>query len=493
MNSSSIRSSQVYLSSERNTEFEKYASLINIFKGFEEYTLDTQGVIVSSNLEAVNITGWDEWEVMGKNVSVLYPIEDQLTGKPCEDLAKSEKRGSIVFTSLWMKKRNSSFLARIKITALKDNEVLTGYKMTLQDSTYKAVNNQRIKKIRDEYLSLFNNSFVGIVKFNMHDFQIFMMNEKAERMICSAGDREKLKFNEIFDSPTVFSTLLNKLNEAKKVDDFEFRLKNSDQWLLTSLRYFANEDFAEGILMNVTDVRNKDNEIVRLNHELDQFIYHASHELRSPLVSMLGLINLIKLEQKAVPGPSGEDYVALLENKVNKLDNLLKKIVAITYNNKAVVSNDSIDWHELVTSCLRDSEIRNERVRIEMNIVQDSEFVNDKDRTRIVISNLLSNAMKYYNTNVSDPNVVIKISSDGSEANILISDNGVGIDRKYLKNIFGMFYRAHVSPSDGNGLGLYVVRTMIERIGGQITVTSNLGEGTSFQLIIPNKMWQSRK
>jgi PAS domain S-box-containing protein len=483
-------SSQAFQLSEKNTDFEKYASLINIFKGFEEYTLNAQGIIISSNLEAVNITGYDEWEVIGKKISIFYPVEDQLTGKPFEDLTRTEKRGHVVFTSLWMKKRNSSFLARIKINAIKENGILVGFKMTLQDATYKAVNNQRIKKIRDEYLSLFNNSFVGIVKFNMHDFSIFMINEKAERMISSVGNREKMKFNDIFDSTEVFSTLVKKLSESKRVDDFEFRLKNSDQWLLTSLRYFANEDFTEGILTNVTEIKKKDNEITRLNLELDQLIYHASHELRSPLVTMLGLINLIRLEQKQNV-PCSDEYVNLLEGKVNKLDKLLKKIVAITYNNKTLIAKDQLDWNKLVASCVNDPEIRNDNVDVKIEIKQTQKFFNDKDRIRIVICNLLSNAMKYYNPNIDDPKVSVQIVSNATEAKITIADNGLGIDRKYLKNIFRMFYKAHVSASDGHGLGLYICRTMVERIGGEINAASSLGEGTTFHLVIPNKLPQS--
>ena len=201
---------------DKNIEFEKHSSLINILKGFEEYTLDANGVIISSNLEAINITGYDEWEVIGKKISIFYSIEDQLTGKPCKDLAKCALHGQIIFTGLWTKKRNSYFLARIKIVALKENETLIGFKMILRDATYKAVNNQRLKKIKDEYLSLFNNSFVGIVKCNMHDYTIFMMNEKAQRMVALLNHSERLRFNEIFHSDDDFALLAKKLREAKK-------------------------------------------------------------------------------------------------------------------------------------------------------------------------------------------------------------------------------------------------------------------------------------
>jgi PAS domain S-box-containing protein len=136
---------------ETDSEFEKYSSLISILKGFEEYMIDLGGMIIGSNLEAVNITGYEEWEVIGKHISMFYTAEDQLTGQPLLDLEKAEERGSVIVSGLRVKKRNSSFWAKIKIRKLLSEEGLhMGYKRSLQDATHKAVTNHRIRKIKDE-------------------------------------------------------------------------------------------------------------------------------------------------------------------------------------------------------------------------------------------------------------------------------------------------------------------------------------------------------
>lgn len=469
----------------KNSELTKYLSVINILKGFEEYTLDTNGIIISSNLEAVNITGYEEWEVIGKEISIFYSTEDQITGKPAADLMRCEKHGTLVFTCVWMKKRSSSFLAKIKLTPVKEDGLLVGYKLLLQDATHKAVSNQKIKRIKDEYLNLFNNSFVGILKFNMNDFTIFMINEKGSRTINSVDGQHRDRFDQIFESQEEFNELIKKLKSEKKVEGFQFKLRKSDVHLMVSLRYFSYEEFVEGILLDVTDLVKKENEIARLNQELDQLIYHASHELRSPLTSMLGLINLMRQDTGCI---FPKDYAGLMEQKVNKLDSLLKSIVAIAYNNRVEASKEIIDWNGLMNSCLRDAAVFSEKnVVVECNVNQEGTFQNDENRLKIIFKNLLSNAYKYQNPHGKNARVKIHIQSDANQASIVIGDNGIGIDEKYLRNVFQMFYKAHVHTTEGHGLGLYIVKAMVDRLDGKISVESKMGEGTQFTVVVPNR------
>ncbi|HTH55208.1 MAG TPA: PAS domain-containing sensor histidine kinase [Cyclobacteriaceae bacterium] len=472
----------------KNSELNKYLSVINILKGFEEYTLDANGIIISSNLEAVNITGYEEWEVIGKEISIFYSTEDQITGKPASDLMRCEKNGTIVFTCVWMKKRSSSFLAKIKLTPIKEHGLLIGYKLLLQDATHKAVSSQKIKKFKDEYLNLFNNSFVGILKFNMSDFTIFMINEKGLKMLNSVESQPRDHFDQIFESQEEFAELIKRLKTEKKVEGFQFKLRKSNAFLMVSLRYFSNEEFAEGILLDVTDLVKKENEIARLNQELDQLIYHASHELRSPLTSMLGLINLMRQDSSCI---FPKDYTGLMEQKVNKLDSLLKSIVAIAYNNRVETSKENIEWNGLMNSCLRDGTIFNEKnVAVECEVNQVGVFIGDENRIKIIIKNLLSNAYKYQNPHGINARVKIQVHSDENHASIVIADNGIGIDEKYLRNVFQMFYKAHVHSTEGHGLGLYIVKAMVDRVDGKIYVESKMGEGTQFKVVVPNRQMQ---
>jgi PAS domain S-box-containing protein len=461
-------------------ESERYRSLINILDGYEEYLLNTEGFILSSNLEAVNVTGYEEWEIIGEHFSKFYTVEDQLLSVPQNDLEKAAQRGSINTAGLRIKKRNSSFWAKIKIRALMDQNTVVGFKMTMQDATHKAVSNHRVKKLKDEYLNLFNNSFVGIFKFSMQDFHILMINEKASMIIGAKG--EKLKFDTFFEDDD-FKNFLREIKTKRKVEDVELKLANKDKWLMVSCRYFRNGDFAEGIMIDVTEYKKRDLELGRLNNELDQFIYHASHELRAPLATMLGIVNLMEYDKKNTPEMN---YCTILKEKIKGLDNLLKSIVAISLNNKDNINSEKIDWNVMIPSVVNELGIQS-KVAITFTVNQTHEFFGDVSRIRIILINLISNAFKYANPTVNRSWLNIQVSSDQESSKIFVEDNGVGIDPEYLKGIFKMFYKATTQPK-GQGLGLYTVKVMLDKLNGKITVTSNLGEGTSVKLVLPNTL-----
>jgi PAS domain S-box-containing protein len=467
--------------SEENSQFEKYASLVSILNGFEEYTLDRSGHIISSNLEAVNITGYDEWEVIGKHISIFYSLEDQVSGRPQSDLERAEKKSPMVTTGLRVKKKNPAFWARIEIRALTENEALVGYKMTVQDATHKAVIDHRVREFKDEYLSLFNNSFVGIFKFSMNDYSMLMINEKAEKTleVPTNGGLRPL-FHEVFDKHDDFLYLIKYLREHKRIEDFEFQLKGRQRWVRLSCRYFASRNFVEGILIDFTESRKSHNELDRLNNELDQFIYHASHELRSPLMSMLGIINLIKVDKTGDAGSLADT----LKGQVTQLDYIMKCISAIAFNNHAPIGEESIEWEDLAWSILK--EFQPVDIKVSLDVRQSSSFKGDIVRLRTILMNLISNSVKYYNKLSETAWVKILIISDKHQARLVVEDNGIGIEQKYLKDIFKMFYKATEYPK-GPGLGLYLVKAITDKIGGTIRVTSTIGKGTIFEIDLPNK------
>ncbi len=101
--------------------------------------------------------------------------------------------------------------------------------------------------------------------------------------------------------------------------------------------------------------------------------------------------------------------------------------------------------------------------------------------------NLISNAIKYRRLENIFSEINIKITIDHLRAEIIFSDNGIGISESNLAKIFEMFYRA-TEQSDGSGIGLYIVKNAVEKLGGQIYVASRIGQGTRFNIILPNRI-----
>jgi ligand-binding sensor domain-containing protein/two-component sensor histidine kinase len=231
----------------------------------------------------------------------------------------------------------------------------------------------------------------------------------------------------------------------------------------------------------VYSVEKRNAELRKLNSELDRFVYSTSHDLRAPLASILGLINLSRLEEK-----NKDHYLALIEKSVHKLDEFISEIIDYSRNARLAVEPVAIDFQPMITSILEDLEYLEENVTLKKNISISSAgvFHSDKTRIRIILSNLISNAIKYHNNRQANPFIDITINANEQHALITVADNGIGIRTDQQENIFKMFHRGS-EQSKGSGLGLYIVKETISKLGGSIAVKSKLGEGTTFEVILP--------
>lgn len=463
---------------------ERDNSLFNILRGFEEFVLNSEGMIISSNLEAVNVTGYEEWEVIGSHLSIFYIADENQAGKVTADLQTASEKGQVVIHDWRVKKRNTRFWAKMKISALYSNaKQVVGYKVVLKDTTHKALYNHRVKRIKDEYLNLFNNSYTGIFKFRIHDFQLLLLNEKATEII-GQEDYAELTFQQLFVQKEVFDEFVQHLHNEKKVEGFEFQICKTgreERWVSVSCRYFHEHGFVEGILIDVTENKKQMLELQRLNHELDQFIYHASHDLRSPLTTILGLVNLISLDE---PSALTVKYAELIAERVHHLDGLLKDLVSITYNNKTHLQAETINFDLEIRTILREFHHQYNHVQAFLTIEGGHEFATDPIRFRTIVRNLISNALKYHNPHIVTPFLKICIQNKADHAVITVEDNGIGIEDEHLIKIFGMFFRA-TEKSKGTGLGLYIVKSMVDKLGGQIEVKSKHEKGTTFSVELP--------
>lgn len=220
---------------------------------------------------------------------------------------------------------------------------------------------------------------------------------------------------------------------------------------------------------------------MKVNSELDGFVYSASHDLRSPLASLLGLINLGRSDTQNI-----ELYLDKMEKSVKRLDDFIAEIIDFSSNERKEVVCDQLEFEPIVDNIIEELSFldSNERVRKNINIQQSCIFQTDKRRMAIIFRNLISNALKYYDDSKENPFLKIEIRSNSKSAHIIIEDNGIGISKNEQEEVFKMFYRA-TERSTGSGLGLYIVLETVEKLGGVITMSSERYKGTKFDIIIP--------
>ncbi|MDB5256815.1 MAG: rcsC [Chitinophagaceae bacterium] len=232
-------------------------------------------------------------------------------------------------------------------------------------------------------------------------------------------------------------------------------------------------------------LKRKNDKLKKINGELDSFVYRSSHDLRSPLTSIMGIINIIKSEKDA---DKIQEYMTFQERSVKKLDTLIQDILSISRNSRMDVMVQPIYLKQFVESCIESLSYMDEfgKVNIEVNIPESLVCYSDANRLTVVFNNLFSNALRYYDHTKQHPFLKVElVSPDADRAQILIRDNGIGIKKEHLLKVFDMFYRA-TDRNNGSGLGLYIVREAILKVEGKIELNSIYGEGTSVLITIVN-------
>ena len=237
---------------------------------------------------------------------------------------------------------------------------------------------------------------------------------------------------------------------------------------------------AEGTL------RKQNEELVKINKELDSFVYSVSHNLRAPLMSVLGLINLVQIENKETD-QSLNNYFGMMQHSIHKLDDTLKEILDYSRNARSELNVEPIDFKKMVEESFERLKYMQASDQIQKNISVEgsSTLYSDAYRLSVIINNLVSNAIKYKDVNKDKNTVDIRANITDTTIDITFQDNGIGISQELIGKIFDMFFRA-TERSEGAGLGLYIVKETVEKLMGSIEVDSVLGEGTRFRIKLPN-------
>lgn len=232
-------------------------------------------------------------------------------------------------------------------------------------------------------------------------------------------------------------------------------------------------------------LRRQYQELVKVNTELDHFVYSVSHNLRGPLLSVLGVINLLKKESSLNELQS--KYLDMLLDCVKRLDTTMMEILHYSQNNHNEVQREVVNLENLVARCYNElAHLPASRI-IKKSFSYESKktLYTDPQRLFIVLKNVIANALAYCDPSKTENWIVVAANIEDDLATITIEDNGIGIESKILPDVFKMFFRG-TERSHGAGLGLYIAREIMQRLNGTIRVESIAGKGTTVHLNFPN-------
>ncbi|MBL7865263.1 MAG: tetratricopeptide repeat-containing sensor histidine kinase [Cyclobacteriaceae bacterium] len=227
--------------------------------------------------------------------------------------------------------------------------------------------------------------------------------------------------------------------------------------------------------------------LVKVNDELDNFIYKTSHDIRGPLASLKGMVNLAIMDVK---DEKALGYLGKLDLTAEKLNMILTRLLIVNRINHAELKPELIHFEPIIQEILT-LEVKKgipTKIKIDYEVAHDIHLISDKDMVRLILENLIDNAVKYYNDSERvDSFVRIVIGTENGRVTARVMDNGVGIAKMNRQKIFQMFVRAS-ERSDTGGIGLYLAKLATEKLGGEINLISTDEKYTEFIVQFPDTM-----
>ncbi|MFZ5972374.1 MAG: PAS domain S-box protein [Bacteroidota bacterium] len=350
-----------------------------------------------------------------------------------------------------------------------------------------------VKKVGMLFSQLFQNSPMAVVMLDERG-TVVEINQGFEKLFGYTNEELKGKGLNPYIVPEELEAEGNDLNSlisSYQVIRIETVRRNKKGELISVILYGVPVHMDDqtigifGVYVDITERRKVEEELKIRNTELDNFVYKVSHDLRAPLSSILGLVNLANM-------PGNDDnpktYMNLIGQKVEQLDHFISDVLSHSKNLKLDVKISQIDLSQVVEKTFADLNYLKGADRVERVLeIEGTPFFSDPWRVAEIFRNLVSNSIKYRRFDLAQSFVKVVARIDEQRAIIHFKDNGIGIEADKLPNIFSMFYRAS-TQSEGSGLGLYIVKNAVEKLGGQIEVFSEPLVGTEFKIILPNQL-----
>jgi len=264
------------------------------------------------------------------------------------------------------------------------------------------------------------------------------------------------------------------------------------EFLQSILPYYNNGGNLEHIIVTGVDiselkkvqeaVNRKNEELRKINAELDNFVYSISHDLRSPLLSIKGIVALI-LDSPNLDSKN-RNYLQMVDGSATRLDSTIQEILEYSRNSRLDIAHEEFDVVSMVQQAYNDLRYSAEgQMELRLDIQTSPVVFTDRSRIGVLLKNILGNSIKYRKKDVAGF-VLFRLKREQGHIIMEVSDNGEGIDSSHLAKIFTMFFRGTTS-SIGTGLGLYICKEIVNKLNGDLSVASTLGEGTTMKITIP--------
>jgi PAS domain S-box-containing protein len=512
--------------------------LVDSTTDYAIFLLSPEGLVASWNQGAARLKGYRRDEILGKHFSIFYPPEAVARGWPTHELEVAAREGRFEDEGWRVRKDGSQFWANVVITALRDqHNRLIGFGKVSRDLSERREAEQRLRESEERFRLIVESTV---------DYAIFMLdpaghveswNAGAERIKGYSADEIVGRHFSTFYPPDAIERgwPAYELAEATRVGRFEdegwrLRKDGSRFWanvIITALRGsdgtlrgFAKvtrdisdrrvnqeriEKLTRELEERVRELARTNRELAQKNAENESFVYSVSHDLRTPLVNLQGFSQELAytaeaieklLAEPGVPEPirqrgsellRGElqDSLGFIRKAVRHLGNIIDGLLRLSRIGRVEYDAVPVDVGDVVSEILSamHTSVADAGARIEVGVLPT--VIGDRNAIGQIFANLVGNALK----SLDDVRPgLLEISASAEDPPVFaIRDNGVGIPAEAQAKLFKVFQHVHKSRPRGEGMGLAIVRRIVERHGGRIWFESTEGVGTTFFFTLPGE------
>jgi PAS domain S-box-containing protein len=409
------------------------------------------------NKKMGEILGYSSHEMMGKEIHCFMDEEGK---RISSDLIQKKIKGQTNQRQYkYISKSGKEIWANVATNPFIDSKgIYKGSMAMVSDITERKKNIEKLEQLNEELAFQNNEKEDRAAELIIANKELaFQNNEKEDRAAELIIANKELAFQ----------------NDEKENRAAELIIANKE----LAFQNDEKEDRAAELFTTNT-------ELVKTNRELDRFVYSVSHDLRSPLTSILGLVSFI--EEESLEADTLE-HIGMIKNSVNRLDEFIKNILSYSRNNRTGLDIVQIPLQKTATEIVESlRSIKDaEEILFEVDIKEKEPFFSDRLRLNTLLENLISNAIKYHKTGQTDSFIKITGNSDPKKLFLSITDNGIGIANEHHNKIFDMFFRIS-GNKNGSGIGLYIVKETVQILHGTIQVFSEEGKGTTFNITLKN-------
>ncbi len=462
------------------------------------FTMDTHGVIDGWNTGAAGLFGYSEAEAVGQHERFLYSPEDAAAKIPEREMRKAEADGRAVNERWHMRKNGDRFWGSGLVQPLQDGGGLVGFLKIMRDRTEQRETEERLQQSESRLRRVFESNVVGMIRWDLERSLILDANAEFLRMTGYTRDdvtSGRLNFRDM--TPPEWTAQNEYGIRAIRADGFaapyekEYFRKDGSRMplIIAGLRFEDSPSEGMSFIIDISETKRAQAALQDADRRKDEFLATLAHELRNPLAPIRNGLQIIRMANGNTEAI--EQARIMMERQLDQMVRLVDDLMDVSRisRGKLELKKERLSLSVVLNSAVETSRPLIDHMGHELTVTLPKQAVIiDADLTRLaqVFSNLLNNAAKY---NDRGGHIRLTAERQGSDVIVSVKDSGIGIPADQLSHIFEMFSQVDRSlekSQGGLGIGLTLVRRLVEMHGGRVEARSaGLGKGSEFTVRLP--------